>query len=147
MPTNNPVLLVEDDELVARAVSRVLQARGFEVTGASDCDAARGLEHGFSVGVFDLDLPDGNGVSLAVELLSRGQVQQAVFFTANSDPLLQARARQVGPVVRKTQGVSALLEVLSKPPALKRVVGDGLASDGWATDSDTPVPESRTHRR
>ena len=39
----------------------------------------RGWE--FDVGVFDIELPDGNGVELASELIEEGTVDRAVFFS------------------------------------------------------------------
>jgi LmbE family N-acetylglucosaminyl deacetylase/ActR/RegA family two-component response regulator len=61
------VLLIEDDGVHARVVSRWLQAAGFDVTVASTANSAMGLlsSHHWSAIISDCDLPDGNGVEIA----------------------------------------------------------------------------------
>jgi DNA-binding NarL/FixJ family response regulator len=61
------VLVVEDDEMVARGYTRLLQARGFEVVVAGTiADAVGELERAVDVApydhvVLDIRLPDGDG--------------------------------------------------------------------------------------
>lgn len=70
------VLLVEDEDMVRKVVSRMLVARGFEVhAAASGAEAkalfnAPGLE-AFDLLVTDLVMPDGGGMSVARELTAR----------------------------------------------------------------------------
>jgi two-component system, NtrC family, response regulator AtoC len=115
--TNLRVLHVENDALVARAVARVLNRRGFTTASVDSCSDARTLEGAFDVGVFDVDLGDGNGVGLAEELLQHGKVTSAVFFTGTVDGELLRRAATSGGVIRKPEGVDALmteLEILKR---------------------------------
>lgn len=103
------LLVVEDDVTVARALSRTLARRGFSVAIARTCAAARLLTQPFDFAVLDLDLPDGNGVDLARELLDSGRVPGVLFFTGSTDPALVARAKRLGSVVMKSSGTSPIL--------------------------------------
>lgn len=57
-----------------------------------------------TLGVFDVDLPDGDGVELAQELLRVGQVKAVVFYTGR--PV--NRAADVGTVVTKGSDAAEL---------------------------------------
>jgi DNA-binding response OmpR family regulator len=115
-----PVLYVENDKFVARAVQRVLRHGGLRVQHIAGCTAARalaelvheGMTEPFDIGIFDIDLDDGNGVSLAEELTTAGMVKHSVFFTASTDERVHCRARGLGIVVNKNVGASALLETI-----------------------------------
>jgi ActR/RegA family two-component response regulator len=122
------LLVVEDDAMVARALSRTLARRGFVVSIARSCSAARALTQRFDFAVLDLDLPDGNGVDLARELIAKGRVPSVLFFTGSSDATLLERARRVGTVVMKVSGTSQVLAHLSQ-------------TEG---DEADPGPQSRT---
>ena len=60
------ILLVEDDVVLASAVSRHLERRGYEVCGAETCQAAEALFRARrpDVVVSDYELPDGTGLEL-----------------------------------------------------------------------------------
>jgi DNA-binding NarL/FixJ family response regulator len=113
-----PILFVENDNLVARSVERVLRRNGLRVQHIPSCRAARKavelLKAGdvapFELGIFDIDLGDGNGVNLAKELLASGLVRRSVFFTACNDESVHRQAHDLGSVVIKSRGVDALLE-------------------------------------
>lgn len=113
-----PILFVENDNLVARSVERVLRRNGLRVQHITSCRAARKavelLEAGdvapFELGIFDIELGDGNGVNLAKELLASGLVRRSVFFTACNDESVHRQAHGLGSVVVKSRGVDALLE-------------------------------------
>jgi len=128
------LLVVEDDVTVARALSRTLARRGFSVAIARSCTAARLLAQTFDFAVLDLDLPDGNGVDLARDLISSGKVASVLFFTGSSDLGLLARARRIGAVVMKSSGTS---------PVLAHLTPD----DVDAPQSHTaPGPKARSYR-
>jgi DNA-binding response OmpR family regulator len=111
------LLVVEDDVTVARALSRTLSLRGFAVTIARSCSAARTLNRLFDFAILDLDLPDGNGVDLARELIASSRVPSVVFFSGSRDTALLARARRVGRVVMKSTGTSEILALLAPESA------------------------------
>jgi len=116
LPT--PILFVENDSLVARSVERVLRSNGLRIQHIPSCRAARKavelLKAGdvtpFELGIFDVDLDDGNGVHLAAELLASGLVRRSVFFTACTDECTHRQANDLGMVVSEPRGVVALIE-------------------------------------
>jgi DNA-binding response OmpR family regulator len=107
------VLHVENDRLVARAVARVLNRLGYNTHSVPSCDAARAIHSEFDVGIFDVDLGDGNGVRLAEELLLRGTVGACLFFTGTGDFRALTRAASNGSVIRKQAGVETLAAELA----------------------------------
>ena len=111
-PTRSPILHVENDAVVARSVARVLRHRGLAVERVAGCRDARRVGQSYAIGIFDIDLDDGNGLALAEELTHRGLVRRAIFFTANTDVDMYSVASSFGLVVSKAQGASALLAAL-----------------------------------
>jgi DNA-binding response OmpR family regulator len=105
-------LVVEDDAVVARALERSLRRAGYRVTRAASCKEARAVEGPFGAGVFDIDLADGDGVTLAAELREARVVSRCVFFTGSASNEHHARAQSVGPVVLKSAPLAELLDTL-----------------------------------
>src|SRR5690349_19788865 len=72
----NPVtiLLVDDDEVLSRVLKRVLAREGYAVLETGNVTQALQLahEHRPQLGLFDLALPDGDGVALARRLEDHG---------------------------------------------------------------------------
>ncbi|MCC5796162.1 MAG: sigma-54-dependent Fis family transcriptional regulator [Methylophaga sp.] len=66
-----PILVVEDDEALARLISDELEAEGWQVTSAMNLEAARQVffREMPEVIVTDLRLPDGNGMQLLEEVV------------------------------------------------------------------------------
>lgn len=98
------ILVVDDSELVAAAVSRVLERAGFEVTVARSCAEARQCVWlgPFLVSIIDLELPDGSGADLADWMCREGYVCATVFHSGSSYGSAEAQqARRLGPVVPK----------------------------------------------
>jgi DNA-binding response OmpR family regulator len=122
------VLIVEDDELTARSLMRLLRLAGFDVVRVGSCKKARASSESFALGVFDVDLPDGSGVELACELLSEERVRAVVFYSASSDESTLTAARRIGNVVTKGARRTDLLRAIrhahppntESPPALER---------------------------
>jgi signal transduction histidine kinase len=67
------VLLVEDHEMTARVMSRLLRQAGYDVTVAADVSTAKRWtdERRFDVVISDLGLPDGTGLDVMKHLRSR----------------------------------------------------------------------------
>lgn len=70
------VLLVEDEDMVRKVVSRMLTSRGFEVHAAASGAEAMALFdapeiEGFDLLVTDLMMPDGGGLGVARNLTAR----------------------------------------------------------------------------
>lgn len=102
------LLLLEDDRAVARALTRVLELKGFEVEHLVRCSDVHDTTGHFHCGVFDVSLPDGDGIAVAAELLHSGRCKGAVFFSGSFDPNVAARASSYGHFVHKSEGISEL---------------------------------------
>jgi DNA-binding response OmpR family regulator len=105
---NLKLLMVEDDPEMARTVERVLGRYGHRVTLVRSAAEADAVSDVYDCGLFDIDLPDGNGVELAERMLDRGQLTAAVFFSACTDADLVERATTVGVFVAKSSGTRPL---------------------------------------
>jgi DNA-binding response OmpR family regulator len=90
------VLVVDDSEVVAASVSRVLERAGFAVWLAHSCEEARKLatSGSFLVSVLDVQLGDGDGLQLAQWLRGRGCVGEVVFHSGS--PLTHQEREGVG---------------------------------------------------
>jgi len=113
MTEASDLLLVEDDLLLARALQRSLVARGISTRHVARCATAAALRGPYVVGIFDIDLPDGDGVELARLLMRRGIVRRVVFYTACSHPTRLARAKDLGNVFVKSSHLGSLMDVLA----------------------------------
>lgn len=103
------VLIVEDDPSLARMLVRALVRDGLEATVAPSCTAARAATSRFDVGIFDILLPDGDGVAVADELMERGQVRGAIFYSGTTDERILLRASQRARFLPKTAGIRQLV--------------------------------------
>jgi CheY-like chemotaxis protein len=95
------VLLVEDNGAVGRAIAKSLRAQGHSVTLVHTCAEARSVAGTFDVGVFDITLPDGDGIELCEQLQRERRIAGALFCSGSIDDLLLERAQETAPVVSK----------------------------------------------
>lgn len=102
-PTSTPLnlLLVEDNVAVGRAIAKSLRAQGHTVALAHTYADARASSGYFDVGVFDITLPDGDGIELCELLLRDGRIGGALFCSGSIDDLLLERAQETAPVISK----------------------------------------------
>jgi DNA-binding NarL/FixJ family response regulator len=106
------VLVLEDDPLVRRGLSRALRVAGHVVVAVERCSGVRDLARGFDVAILDLELPDGSGVEVASELLAIRATRGVVFFSGAGDPALLRRAERLGAVVAKSENLKPLLDAI-----------------------------------
>ncbi len=80
------IFLVEDDSTIARNLSLLLRAEGYEVMCVSTRSAAaeRLSEHRFDLALVDISLPDGNGFAVCTEIKERQDIP-VIFLTASDD--------------------------------------------------------------
>lgn len=95
------LLLVEDNAAVGRAIAKSLRAQGHAVTLVHTCAEARVAAGYHDVGVFDITLPDGDGIELCEVLLRDRRIGAALFCSGSIDDLLIERAQQTAPVISK----------------------------------------------
>jgi DNA-binding response OmpR family regulator len=107
------ILIVEDEPVVGRALERLLAREGHtcDLAGTHADSLAYGGE--YDCGVFDIDLPDSDGVDLALGLKGRGIVREIVFFSGLSDGSSEVRARAHGAYVHKSEGIARLRAVIA----------------------------------
>jgi len=114
------ILVVEDDEVIARLIERGFVRLGFNVRVVTSCEEARAVAGQFRCGVFDIELGDGDGVELALALLARGSIRTVVFYTGSLDSDARRRAVAVGRVVDKLSPFNDLgchvIELMSGKP-------------------------------
>lgn len=138
------VLVIEDDHLLARAVARVLAPYGYAVTIVHDCASARAAEP-VDAAIVDIDLPDGNGVDLADELLQAGRIHVSVFFSATTDTKTIERAKARGAFVHKAGGIGPLPDTLaaSLSDAVQALAagGEGLITPGGTRVGSGAIPK------
>lgn len=105
------VLIVDDDREFARALERFLRRHGYTVSVENDADLARWAPP-HAVGVFELEIAEQSGVTLAEELLASGQIEHAIFFTGRVVPPQDGRVGAAWPIIGKADGALRLLAVL-----------------------------------
>ncbi len=112
MHHHRPILIVEDDPIIARALYRALSLAGY--TGLLVTNRADGAkqEGPFAAAIVDIHLPDGSGLELFDELRRRSVVTNAIFFSATTDRKEITLARKAGTFVPKSDGVRCALEAL-----------------------------------
>lgn len=105
------VLVIEDDPEVARALQRELRTSSLTCDVAGSAAEVREAEGVYKVAIVDVNLPDGNGIDLYVELRAAERVACGVFFTATENGQDKARASKLGTVIAKSEGVQAAVSV------------------------------------
>ena len=117
------VLLVEDEELnrvlvraiLARAADKVLRAA--ELVEVASLELARSVldRQPVDVVLLDVNLPDGNGLSLATDLRERPERPQVIALTASVLPHERAAAMSAGcdAFLDKPYAPQDLLDVLA----------------------------------
>lgn len=108
------ILVVEDYPPVASMLTRMLRRQGHQVVRELTVAGALTHNRAFEHAVLDIDLPDGNGVALAVQLVHQHRVNSIVFFTATRDATDLAHAAQLGLVVHKSDGIDRLLQAVEQ---------------------------------
>lgn len=110
--TANRILVVEDDEAMSYALTRILAVEGYNIVRARDYrEALRILEDGAAVDLLltDLRLPSVNGFALARMGRMRHHDLKVVYMTAYDEfPAHEA----LGPVMHKPLDPDALLRTL-----------------------------------
>ena len=128
------ILLVDDDEVLSRALKRQLDRAGYPTTTAGSLGEARrrlGAESGrrcpYAVVLLDLRLPDGDGAELLTELEALTPPPAVAVLSGNLDSkrALELWGRCVVDVPKPVDrsGLLALVERLAKPQPARDVVG------------------------
>lgn len=110
------VLIIEDEVLFARAVSKQLSKAGFECEQVENLDRARAIIKQFNpdIVLLDMRLPDGNGMDILPELVGKGVV--TIVMTAHGDVGDAVAAMKLGAAdfLKKPLDLEELLVVVQK---------------------------------
>jgi CheY-like chemotaxis protein len=112
------ILLVEDNELVAGAVTETLETKGWSVELCSDGTSAvqriLGLTH-YDLFLFDYDLPGFNGIELVLRARAMAHRSMTPIVMLSATPV-EAQARDAGADVflQKPQGIGLLVETINR---------------------------------
>jgi len=109
------ILLAEDEQTVARLITRVLASMGHEVIGVTSCsEAIASLSaDGFDLVLLDLHLTDGDGYRVvdAIGCL-QGVAPRVVVMTGERYPEDDPRAALVAGILRKPFDIDDLEQVV-----------------------------------
>ncbi|HCE39402.1 MAG: hypothetical protein CL543_02420 [Alcanivorax sp.] len=122
MATPESLLLLEDDELLARQTRRALARHGCDTHWAADLDGARRLLHrlpALDAAVLDQNLGTDNGLDLIAPLLQRFPDCRVIVLTGYGSIAAAVAATRRGAhnYLTKPAGVSDILEALERDPA------------------------------
>ena len=120
------VLLVEDDDKIARAVRRGLETESFtvDVTGNGDDGLWLANERPYDVVILDIMLPGRNGYRVCADLRAAGNWTPVLMLTAKSGDLDEAEALDLGADDYLTKPFSFPV-LVARLRALARRGGDG----------------------
>jgi FixJ family two-component response regulator len=119
---NAVVYLVDDDPAVVRALSRLLQAEGFEVASFADATSFLCAHDPGRPGcaVIDLGLPDVDGLELQARLAEADGCRQILFLTGQGTIPASVRAMRAGAVDFLTKPVESVELIRSIRAAIER---------------------------
>jgi DNA-binding response OmpR family regulator len=94
------VLIVEDDQKIAMALSVRLQSAGYEVEVAGDAlsGVRAALKSPPDLALLDISVPAGNGFTVAERIMALPGKVPIMFLTASKQPGFRERARELGAV-------------------------------------------------
>lgn len=127
----NRLLLVEDDEVVRRVCKRTLKV-SHDVDEAATVARARELmeAHSYKRAVFDVRLPDGDGLELLDWARRSGKRFPALVITGESDRGLTSRAFLLGAqLVFKPISAAVMRQFAMQPLAVRHRSLDDIARD------------------
>lgn len=88
--------IIEDDELLKKALDTTLKRQGYiTVLAGSKKEAIQNINRYVDLLIVDIGLPDGDGISLYQEL-QRNQKIPAIFLTARDDERDMLKAFDIG---------------------------------------------------
>ncbi len=92
------LLLLEDDTILSQTLCEILNQHGFDVTAVEKGQQAIDMtfENSYDIYLFDINLPDMNGIDLLKNLKEADDQTPTIFISANADIETIARGFDVG---------------------------------------------------
>jgi DNA-binding response OmpR family regulator len=128
--TEAPLLIVEDDPAIGSNLERALTNAGYRCSRAESVAQAREVTVVPSLVLLDLGLPDGDGLDLANELLTRWPGVPIIMLTARADEMDVVIGLDTGAV-----------DYVTKPFRLAELLARVRAHLREAPERETPVFE------
>jgi DNA-binding NtrC family response regulator len=128
MTSASHILLVDDDERLRRAASKVLADEGYQVAAAAS--GAEGLEHlkqpGLALVVSDLRLPDLDGIALLKKARELVPEVEVVMITGHGSVEKAVEAMRLGAYdfIQKPLDSAALLKTVAKALEKQRLASE-----------------------
>jgi FixJ family two-component response regulator len=126
LPDVPVISIVDDDECVRAAISRLVRSLGF--TGRTFASADDFLQSGHlndsACVIADIQMPGMNGVELQKLLLARGDSTPMIFITAFPDERIQARVLAAGAIAFLSKPFDGPRLIQCIETALKRHRGE-----------------------
>ena len=118
------LLILDDDEILLRRLSKSMESFGFEVTASSSIEEAEGIIEKiiFDTAVLDLKLADGSGLSIVKKLSSSNPKCRAIMLTGFGNIATAVAAMKVGAI-----------DYLPKPASAEQI-------KNALVDYDKPLP-------
>ena len=117
-PTNVYVAVVDDDESLGRALSRLLRAAGIQTVSYLSAEAflADSRRPQFDCLVLDIQLGGISGIELNQQLAAAGSITPVIFITAHDDENVRERALRTrcAAYLRKTEPAETVLTAIRK---------------------------------
>jgi FixJ family two-component response regulator len=112
---HQPIVVVEDDAGMSKAIARLLRAAGFQPVSFASAEELLQTEAADSAAclVLDIHLPGLSGIELGRLLVTSGRPKPVIFITGQDEPSLRDEARSLGcAYFRKPFEGKALLEAI-----------------------------------
>ena len=92
------ILLLEDDQILSETLHDLLSREGYEVDTVFDTSEAEtfSFEHNYDLYIFDINLPDGDGIELLSSLRHAEDQTPTIFITALTDIASIAKSFELG---------------------------------------------------
>ena len=92
------ILIVDDEKIITKALSRIFQHNGFEVDTAHDGKEAlkKVIKNNYHVILLDIILPEMNGVDVLAKIKEKKPQTPVIMMTAYSNEEALHKAKQLG---------------------------------------------------
>ena len=95
---NARILLVEDEKNLGATLKDYLEMQGHIIDWANSMSEAQSLisQNQYQIALLDIGLPDGDGISLALEIKEKSAQTAFMFLSAQNDPDLKVKGLDIG---------------------------------------------------
>lgn len=111
VPSQLRVLVLDDSQIVLAAARKTLSDHGWEVLARSNADEVGLVDIGsLNAAILDVEVGDASGIDVAKRLRAARPSLPLAFLTATSDARMRERAKTLGIVFDKSEGLAPVEE-------------------------------------